>query len=162
MRQHRKLDCIDFLRESDRIEGIRAPITEAKKRNFMLFLSGSLTLESVCAYQATVAPGKPIRDRIGMNVSVGNYVAPRGGRNIIIDLMTLLAKIDRAWKSEWHLFQPWHAHCDFEALHPFMDGNGRTGRAIWAWHMLKIGQDPFALGFLHTFYYQTLTNTDRA
>lgn len=41
-------------------------------------------------------------------------------------------------------------------LHPFMDGNGRTGRAVWAWAMQRDGQDPFALSFLHRFYYQTL------
>jgi len=37
-----------------------------------------------------------------------------------------------------------------------MDGNGRTGRAIWAWQMQRLGRDPFALPFLHRFYYQTL------
>jgi len=37
-----------------------------------------------------------------------------------------------------------------------MDGNGRSGRAIWAWQMLGDEQDPFAIPFLHRFYYQTL------
>ena len=37
--------------------------------------------------QAVYAPGKPLRDRIGMNVRVGNHVAPSGGRNIQIELI---------------------------------------------------------------------------
>ena len=49
--------------------------------------------------------------------------------------------------------------CAYEMLHPFMDGNGRSGRALWAWMMLRLGQDPFALLFLHRFYYQTLENS---
>jgi hypothetical protein len=38
----------------------------------------------------------------------------------------------------------------------YMDGNGRTGRAMWAWQMHGLGHDPFALPFLRRFYYQTL------
>jgi Fic family protein len=37
-----------------------------------------------------------------------------------------------------------------------MDGNGRTGRMLWAWHMKHQGRDPFLRPFLHTWYYQTL------
>jgi Fic family protein len=51
---------------------------------------------------------------------------------------------------------PWVMHVEFEKLHPFMDGNGRTGRAIWVWHMLRCGRKPFEISFLHRFYYQTL------
>lgn len=39
-----------------------------------------------------------------------------------------------------------------------MDGNGRSGRAIWAWMRLKENRDPFQLGFLHSFYYESLEN----
>ena len=39
--------------------------------------------------------------------------------------------------------------------HPFTDGNGRSGRALWLWQMNN--HAPF--GFLHTFYYQTLENS---
>ena len=48
---------------------------------------------------------------------------------------------------------PHTAHCIFESIHPFVDLNGRVGRAIWL-HMMD-GNAP--LGFLHTWYYQSLT-----
>lgn len=68
--------------------------------------------------------------------------------------MTIIGKLNRS-KPGLH-DDPWKMHVAFEKLHPFMDGNGRTGRALWAWHMKQLGLDPFALSFLHRFYYQTL------
>jgi Fic family protein len=53
-------------------------------------------------------------------------------------------------------FSPYQQHHQYESLHPFTDGNGRSGRTIWAWHMMRVGRDPFALPFLHRFYYQAL------
>ena len=47
--------------------------------------------------------------------------------------------------------------CRYETLHPFMDGNGRSGRILWAWQMIEHNIAPgLSLGFLHAYYYQTL------
>ena len=53
---------------------------------------------------------------------------------------------------------PYDVHCEYEDLHPFMDGNGRTGRALLAWMMIrrKGWESTFALPFLHRWYYQSL------
>lgn len=147
----------DFVRESNRIEGIeRAPTATEIDATAMFLDKDRLSVEEICALQEVYAPGKPLRDRVGMNVRVGNYVAPGGGRTIVVELMSLVGKLNKA-KPGYH-DSPWHRHIEFERLHPFMDGNGRTGRALWAWHMRKLGNDPFALPFLHRFYYQTLEN----
>lgn len=146
-------DCLcDFVLESNRIEGIdRLPTIDELEASGE-FLIGPCDIDAVLALQAVFAPGKPIRDQYGMNVRVGNYIAPLGGPWMRRDLEAVLGGRLSATTTD----DPFHIHVAFEKLHPFIDGNGRTGRMVWAWKMLRSGQDPFALSFLHRFYYQTL------
>lgn len=138
-----------FLRESNRIEGIaRVPFATEVKAFTEFLLVDAVTVENLSNLQNVFAPGKPLRDRVGMNVRVGSYAAPRGGPEIRDDLEQILRTLGAR--------RPWETHVDFERVHPFTDGNGRSGRALWAWQMIRHGKDPFALGFLHSFYYQTL------
>ena len=135
----------DFVRESNKIEGIiRDPSTkEMNAHNLFLGLRtpyrGDL-VEFVSAVQSDAV----IRNKVGLNVMVGNYMAPKGGPGIMRMLDDLLNRY----------CSPRFLHTEYERIHPFTDGNGRSGRVLWLHKMGGIEKAP--LGFLHTFYYQTL------
>ena len=140
-----------FVAESNRIEGITRRPTEAEVAAHETLLAlDEITIADLEAFVGVVAPGKPLRRLPGMDVRVGRYIAPPGGPQIEEQLGMLLASA-RARNAH-------QVHISYEKLHPFMDGNGRSGRAIWLWMMFRGWDDPYALqrGFLHSFYYQTL------
>jgi hypothetical protein len=144
-----------FIDESNKIEGIlvppAGPITELNQ--YMTFLDlDKIRPGDVKNFNRLVQPGARLRNQVGLNAKVSNHVAPPGGPEITTRLREVLAIPD-----------PYRQHLAFESLHPFTDGNGRTGRALWLWHMLDQGHEAQILryGFLHLFYYQTLEAHDQ-
>ncbi len=145
-----------FVEESNRIEGIHreATLGELAAHRNLLDLD-ALTVEALCEFVQTVA-GAHIRSKPGMDVRVGGHLPPPGGPDIPFRLEVFLREDVNAGS-----ISPWEAHTIYETLHPFMDGNGRSGRAVWAWMMQNDEQNPFALPFLHRAYYQALDSTQR-
>lgn len=152
----RSFSLRDFVEESNRIEGIRRSTDQflrelaAYKRFLQLdrvSVPGLLDLLSV------LQPNARLRSEPGLNVRVGDHFPPHGGPSIPVMLQELLNELQS--QASPLSTDPWEAHCRYESLHPFTDGNGRTGRALWLWHQRRLGRKT-ALGFLHEFYYQTL------
>lgn len=84
----------DFLTESDRIEGIYREPTGAALTSARKFLDLlSVTLRDLVDLQSSIAPGKPLRDGVGMNVRVGEYQAPPGGPGVTSSL--------GSWRRRW-------------------------------------------------------------
>ena len=137
----------DFVRESNRIEGIdRDPTDKEFLVHADLMSRDGISVGDMERFVAIVQPGAVIRNRVGLDVRVGNHIAPRGGAHMERELHGILQDPS-----------PYRAHIQYEMLHPFTDGNGRSGRALWLKLMGGIHRAP--LGFLHHFYYQTLQNS---
>lgn len=137
------MNAIDFITESNKIEGIHRPPRKAEVKEFHRFMNlPEVTLGDVQKFVSVYQPDAVLRDKPHLNVRVGSHIAPMGGPEIVDDLKSLLS--DKG-------ITPYQRHIEYENLHPFTDGNGRSGRMLWAWEMRQI-----PLGFLHMFYYQTL------
>ena len=67
------------------------------------------------------------------NVRVGNNYPPD-----YKELEYLMAN----WVNEVGTLEPITSHIRFEKIHPFVDGNGRTGRMLLWWQEIMNGQQP--------------------
>ena len=113
----------DFVRESNRIEGInRDPTQEEIIAHEILIANKEVTIKDLEAFVSIIQPGAVLRNKIGLDVRVGNYYPPLGGPEIKFMLQGIL--------DIWIIIGGYKTHIAYEKLHPFTDGNGRSERSL--------------------------------
>jgi Fic family protein len=75
------------------------------------------------------------------NVTVGERSCPHWSD--VPDLLDgWIVKMER-----WRRLSPKQMHIEYEHIHPFRDGNGRTGRMFMWWHEIKQGEEPTFIAY---------------
>lgn len=146
-----------FCMESWAIEGLKPPDKGLMRLHEEYIMKDTMTGSDIIEACKLFTNGYGrIRSQMGMDVQVGSYVPMAGGTNVLVEFDSLMADANSIEIPPSSLV--FETHIRFEKLHPFIDGNGRTGRLLWAWMMARTNDDDDWLerGFLHTFYYQTL------
>lgn len=133
---------LDLIRHSNLIEGIDDPHEDELSFYAWIWLSkkSNITptrlLELHRLITCNQLGGEAGQYRSAM-VSVGGYIPPA----------PLIARHQAdEWCIEllehWQDLDPKEMHIRFERIHPFIDGNGRTGRMLMWWHELRLGKEP--------------------
>ncbi len=96
-----------FIVESNRIEGIYRGPTREEDAEYDRFMElKSLSVEDAKQFVSVYQPTAVLRDKLGLDVYVGNYVPPKGGDLITSSLCEIF--------DYWHKRSPYQNHIKFE------------------------------------------------
>ena len=139
-RREADFDVKKYIKSSNEIEGIYSEEEDAQSLLAWAYLDSKKTLshadimrvqKMITLHQTDLQPNQRgyYRGMAGnnVNVSVGGRNAP--DHSYVPELMN-------GWLLDIAEMTPLVSHIRFESIHPFVDGNGRTGRMIY-WYICK-------------------------
>ena len=121
---------------------------------------GSITEEQILTYHREITKGESSAGRFrtladGTSGVAGDYNPPADRiADLMSDWLVLSARSDMAPVTKIAL-----THSQFESIHPFADGNGRTGRVLIQRHLREVGYGPLPVSCAYqselSRYYET-------
>jgi hypothetical protein len=146
------IDLTDHFHQSNLIEGYNSAEADECLKQAWLYLRKhkQLTHAVICRTQAfAVYHQRDLKPEWrGKYRSIPVWIGGREGLEPI--------KIQNAmqlWLAQIWIESPQDAHVIFEKIHPFVDGNGRTGRLLMWWHEEQLGMTPTLIRHSERFDY---------
>jgi hypothetical protein len=85
----------EMVAESNRIEGIDRPPTDAEIREHERFVGlDKMSISELQNFVGVYQPNARLRSIPGLNVRVGSHVPPKGGEHIVAQLQALVTDIN--------------------------------------------------------------------
>jgi Fic family protein len=136
-------DIMEFLSESNKIEGVydEQSLVQGKKAWDYLMKQNELTVENICkAHGILMKYHLPATEKGHLrqcNVRVGSMIAPDHSlvRGLLYNWLISCETMDKSEYTSTEVVK--FLHVVFERIHPFVDGNGRIGRIIFNWQIVK-------------------------
>lgn len=142
------VDMMEYIRNSNLIENIDDPSEDRRSARAWNWLIDQPVISQPVLLQlhAKITQKQLPRSQRGayrtVQVYVGNHVPPApeiAKLQIVGWLYDLL--------EHWKTLDPIEMHVRFETIHPFVDGNGRTGRMLMWWHQTRQNRTPLLISF---------------
>lgn len=138
---------LGHIRNSNLIEGIDDSLQDARSLDAWEYIQKMkrLSMTSVLELHKGITIDQLLPKECGklrkVNVSVGGRTCPEPflAQEILYNWI-----LDMRY---WQNLGPKEMHVRFEKIHPFVDGNGRTGRMLMWWHEQKLGREPTLIKF---------------
>lgn len=131
---------IKFLEESNAIEGVydKEPLRKAQKAWEYVFNLDKLNITDILETHRILMQGHLTGLELGGFRTVDVWVGGRKGAEpwLVPQLVKAWLKQLKSQKSEKEIKK---SHITYEKIHPFIDGNGRTGRIFMNWQRVKNG-----------------------
>jgi Fic family protein len=134
--------------------------------DFMLSNDWELTKHTPLDVHRILTKGIPFFEDRGMSgmyrncdVYIGTETCPNPYR--ISDLMETWFDVTSEMMQNTEMSPmeiAWTSHHMFEVIHPFIDGNGRTGRLLLNKILVQLGQDPVIINYSDRYYYYNTIN----
>ena len=149
-------------------EGVALPVTERIQREVLNYFAAlrhvekqakkkRLTHDDVLRLHAIMAGNVMDQGEAGryrtIQVRVGTYIPPPPN-----EVSGLMFELLEWWNKDAQTLSPILSssilHYQFEAIHPFADGNGRTGRALALWELYRRGFDTHHIFSVDEYYWE--------